>query len=966
MKHLIITFCLVFLTLQPVARAEDDPSAPDWTPTLDGAVGANAGIGMETYYKFSFLIHPDGTLSSPYFQNVDRFELHQQFLATLPEFKGMTGRQIDEVTYSANPVRRAFTGVLVIRSGDDGVFRSRFSLAVVEVPEVRDISLVAQAIKKSVDADRLGTILEFELLPHQVAGFAGRIPALKQAGLVVYVPDYPANNVSYTNAWNFGKLVHIADQADLDAKVLTGEVGADTIVWADIELRAVPQIAGLISSVPLSPASHSVLLAQMYGTPVVYFKAAARTFTAHVGQTLFLQANGSAGANFAFRQGEFDFALRGPDIELLKQMKARVPLKTTYDPVTEVIADVKTLTRADIPAYGGKASQLGNIMRTLPENSIREGLAVPIRFGIEFFATALSRDGKTLREFIDGKLATIEDLATPRATVRDVTAQIQTEILFAKFPEARLAQIAAMIETTFPGDSVKLRLRSTSPVEDGPEFNGAGLYDSYGYWLRGGKKDNLEFKVKAVLSSLYTERAFLARRAFGVDESRVGMGIVIHRAFLNEDGNGVIRLKWDGKGSFDFEVSTLPGEDEEVTAGQEEGSTEVVVGNGSTDSEWGFPTSVRVQQPYKGFSKERTLFPSQTYLDLTAAMLKLAADYRVEGQEVDIESEFKIYAKEGEVPRFFIKQVRPVPHPRVSSLKDGSKFLILGAEKLRFTTNNHDFTNPYWALWLPSEAVLSADAITETDLKNGKVSIREISYTIRGQTFTIENPQVSVEPPGDSDYPYYRVTVPLANSLVKGLKLTFSVSTYENLAVRTFNGFNLGLAFEADPALVPAMKALKWDFPEHGPLTSENAYLEEGRATDETGWAQISSKDLKKPITVTSPDTYFTGEADGHSVHFGATTVEGIWKRPLHLPSSAIGYGANHHQGDESFAVDLFGDPTLTDKEKKDIESKVGRYLFAIMEGYEGGRLVGVSEKGKIRKFGDWELTAKDRVPVGH
>ncbi|MBN2182066.1 MAG: hypothetical protein JW715_09130, partial [Sedimentisphaerales bacterium] len=96
----------------------------------------------------------------------------------------------------------------------------------------------------------------------------------------------------------------------------------------------------------------------------------------------------------------------------------------------------------------------------------------------------------------------------------------------------------------------KIRFRSSTNVEDSDQFTGAGLYDSYSGCLADDldeddsgpcacdDSDNRESGVfeaiRKVFASFYNDNAFLERLKYGVNESDVGMALLVHNSFPDE------------------------------------------------------------------------------------------------------------------------------------------------------------------------------------------------------------------------------------------------------------------------------------------------------------------------------------------------------------------------------------------------------------------------------------------------
>lgn len=948
-RQLVACLSLSFVALLTTTSFAEE-NAPDSTPQLAGAVGKNGAI-WENFYKFVVFIHA-GKPSRLLYQNLEKFELHQQYLASLPEFHGMTRDQIDGLTYRRSADRRAYTGILVIHAGDDGIHRSRMSLAMEEAPSAELVAEIHALVKKSAHSEdndgRLGTAFDFEILPHQEKGFAGQIASLTAKGISVYTGETLGASVSYTEAWNTGVLVTVANQQELDAKVAAGQIGSNTIVFAKEALREIPAVAGVISGVPLTPASHTVLLAQMYGVPVAYFREAEKIFADLDGNTIFLNANGSPLLPMQRRSAEFSLAPSTQDLQLLHALRAKLQLEVPFNAQETTIRDVRTLTQKDIGAYGGKSSQMGALMRRLPNNSVTKALGIPLGFSIRFLNTALASNGQVLSAFIAAQLSTLDDQAAQDAKrVEAVTSKIQKEIRGAKFPEEDLKLIERTLLSAFPGEAVKVRFRSTSNVEDGGEFNGAGLYDSTGVWLTGPMEDYIDKKLKKVIASLYNARAYMARRKFGVDESKVGMGILVHPAFTGETGNGVVRLIVDKKREyFHIETVSLRGDDEQVTHASGAGAAEVTTAMGRYQSKE-MNDTLSIEQPYEGYSKQRSLFPSAIYSKLGSMMAEIAREYDEAGREIDIESEFKILTDAAGRSEVFIKQVRRVPHPAPRTLPDGSTFIVL-AKNTVFSKRSATVASAYADLWVPKKVELEIDSFTEAQIRADQVKVKSVSFEIRGRRFTAANPKVTSKI--DERYGGYNLQISLSNDLFPSMSLEVS-NFNQNLRTHALTSSDIFARVTAPEKDSKILSPTGLDGSLDGYFETTPTETQPPR----TGPYILKIAKSGRQIVISSPETKFYGEGDGRSVRLGQTEISGLWKLPLSIPGDAIGYGANHHQGDESFVFDLSAATNLNDKQRKDLLKDVGCYLYLLSGGYEDtSRSLTIKPDGKNKNWGKW------------
>ena len=269
--------------------------------------------------------------------------------------------------------------------------------------------------------------------------------------------------------------------------------------------------------------------------------------------------------------------------------EARRP--TLPEPVADLsvtaLTGFDTLRNADAIAFGVKAANLGELHRILPAQHRVEGFGIPFAHYADFI------DGHTT---LKTEIAAM--LAEPRMQTDAAYASARLDALReaiedAPFPEPLLTAIAARLREVFgPGvDTTRIRFRSSTNAEDLDVISGAGLYDSKSgcladdldgdgagpslclteaervflegeiaartaelaahperVWLvdiiddfQGDltKEKPVARAVRKVWASLWNERAFEERSYYGVDHTKVFMGIAVEPSFVLEKANAV-------------------------------------------------------------------------------------------------------------------------------------------------------------------------------------------------------------------------------------------------------------------------------------------------------------------------------------------------------------------------------------------------------------------------------------------
>ncbi|MBP6456119.1 MAG: hypothetical protein KA275_05255, partial [Chitinophagaceae bacterium] len=184
---------------------------------------------------------------------------------------------------------------------------------------------------------------------------------------------------------------------------------------------------------------------------------------------------------------------------------------------------------------GGKASNLGELfhikglqkMVDLPQ----QAFAIPIYY----FQQHIEKSGaaKKLDDLLKDKNSLEND-----SLLKLKLKQIQKTIV--NFPvDENFTKKMNEILFLFSNNELVFRCRSSTNAEDIEHFNGAGLYNSYSGYLDTSKGRSMEKAIKKVWASCFNYNAFKERQFFNINENSVGMAVLCHLAFGEEEINGV-------------------------------------------------------------------------------------------------------------------------------------------------------------------------------------------------------------------------------------------------------------------------------------------------------------------------------------------------------------------------------------------------------------------------------------------
>ncbi|MEO7093927.1 MAG: PEP/pyruvate-binding domain-containing protein, partial [Polyangiales bacterium] len=243
-------------------------------------------------------------------------------------------------------------------------------------------------------------------------------------------------------------------------------------------------------------------------------------------------------------------------------------------------------------AFGGKTTGLGFLAgalgRTTSPTSVStsfgydltpRGFGIPVKFYRDFVNAP---ENALLKSKIAELITAEKTFALSPADRNAKVLELQTLFLKGKVPGSLVADVTARLAAVMPGVD-KFKFRSSATSEDVPNFNGAGLYDSFA--VENGKVDNADLSciletetdgvvtklkvkpktpqcgIKAVFGSLWNPRAIVERTFGRLDHESAGMGIAINPSYGDELANLVLVTRVVGSdGVYGYTLSVQKGE----------------------------------------------------------------------------------------------------------------------------------------------------------------------------------------------------------------------------------------------------------------------------------------------------------------------------------------------------------------------------------------------------------------------
>lgn len=212
----------------------------------------------------------------------------------------------------------------------------------------------------------------------------------------------------------------------------------------------------------------------------------------------------------------------------------------------------------------GRASQPGSQSAKLGYDLVPHGFSIPPQWYRDFLAAP---ENATLKAKIEQLIAKEKQGNLSPNERKTLAAEVQQLFYTGQVPAAQLAAVNAQIAKLKQLEPAmqKMKFRSSANAEDIPNFDGAGLHDSFSVKLsstdnadlscrieteQDGPVTKLEIKpktpqcgIKGVFASLWNTRAIEERSFARLDHATAGMGIAVVPAYDTESevaANGVL------------------------------------------------------------------------------------------------------------------------------------------------------------------------------------------------------------------------------------------------------------------------------------------------------------------------------------------------------------------------------------------------------------------------------------------
>ncbi len=449
-----------------------------------------------------------------YFQNTTLYGRHYDFVVGhlsgdgLPPI-GEIGQFNSEEYYS--PDRRFLLGA-VTWYDTPGVWTYEI------VPyDTSSAEMVAEAYGVIRDAGFFGELLRFHPTSKSVESIVSSLPDWVE----VMTTDQLFDGIDY-QPLNLGVAMgqlRFFRAGDLESNY----VGPCDLVVLDAVPNDISVVAGIITGELQTPLSHVNVLSQNRGTPNMGLRGAFENPEVRALENGYVRLTVDA---FEYRLESVSREEADAWCEAHKPPPIDVP---SPDLSVTDLRDMEQVAVDDVPVFGGKASNYGELTQIGDAVPVPKGFAIPIYYYKQF-----EHDNG----FNAQVAAFLEDPQFQEDPEHRKAAllSLQQEMLAAPVDAGFQTALMDKLTQDYPG--VRMRFRSSTNAEDLNGFTGAGLYDSFTGDPNDPDKPVFD-AVRAVWASLWNFRAFEERSYRGIDHFKVGVAILVHHSFPDEEANGV-------------------------------------------------------------------------------------------------------------------------------------------------------------------------------------------------------------------------------------------------------------------------------------------------------------------------------------------------------------------------------------------------------------------------------------------
>lgn len=320
----------------------------------------------------------------------------------------------------------------------------------------------------------------------------------------------------------------------------TAEEAEDYVNYREIVvLEEIPNdisvVAATITGEFQTPLAHINILAQNRGTPNMALKGAYddATLRALEGKWVKLTVEALDWTIEEVSQDEADawWEAHKPEPLDVTPMDLSVTDLRDCEQILDLDSyDLGGALDAAVPAFGGKASNMGGMV-LIGQDTV----PTPDCFSVPVYYYNQHMENNGLWDEY-AAMAVDPDFTGDPDKRAEMLGDLRDDIEDAPIDPDFLEAVLAKVDADY--GHVKMRFRSSTNGEDLGNFTGAGLYDSEsGDWDDDG--EDIAKAIKHVWASTWGARAWEEREYWSMDHTQIGMALLVHPTFDQEDASGV-------------------------------------------------------------------------------------------------------------------------------------------------------------------------------------------------------------------------------------------------------------------------------------------------------------------------------------------------------------------------------------------------------------------------------------------
>lgn len=559
-------------TLNPVGVCDpDDPNplgpacvcnVPTDTSFDAISIGPTGVQYWERATKYMVPVSDGPGVIPPLVQNALRFPVHMEFLSAL-FFPGITLTAYGELV-TARATRQYYAGNLIrIQDPEQGTlygFTIYTAAKLSEQLEPVEVARVYDQLSEIVTAGPLA--LSFE--PFDAMG-PRKAKAWINPGFPIWYPQKDEVEVEvYTAGVNYGTVSLFTLDA-FEQAAGAGLLGyRDIVVVESVPFDIEAVVAGVVTGGRQWELSHVNVRMARRGTPNLYVRDAMTQLQQWEGKLVRLEVvQGANGAQDSWQMTQATLEEAEAWWQTHRPQLTDIP---TVDADYQMLDNVLEMDADDFPVelvtrFGGKTSNLAKLYTFLDAQYQVPAFGIPFAWFESFLDETTIEDPRlsppqdvTLRAFVKS-LADDPKLSLDPLLRHQMLELLRNRIRQAPKNPQLVAELRERIVDVFGEQTVPVRFRSSSNIEDGLEFSGAGLYDSTTVCAAdstdadavGPSRCNtnepdertIERGLGKVWASRYSNRAWDERDWYQVPQTQASMAILVSLGFPDEAANGV-------------------------------------------------------------------------------------------------------------------------------------------------------------------------------------------------------------------------------------------------------------------------------------------------------------------------------------------------------------------------------------------------------------------------------------------